>query len=78
MVPRFSVRPCPLLSYVTLHANAVYSTPTALDALLFAYLHVLARSSEQTLRYEVVRRANLAGWEMRVQKEVKAAFRRYV
>lgn len=49
------------------------SGPTALDALLFAYLHCLLRSPD-VVRLDVARRSNLVEWERRVQDIVKSAF----
>ncbi|OSD08355.1 hypothetical protein PYCCODRAFT_1429427 [Trametes coccinea BRFM310] len=51
------------------------SSPTALDALVFAYLHCILHSKEHTLRFEVTRRVNLVAWERRVQSQVRGAFR---
>ncbi|KAI8982850.1 hypothetical protein BD414DRAFT_491338 [Trametes punicea] len=51
------------------------SSPTALDALVFAYLHCILHSKEHTLRFEVTRRVNLVAWERRVQSQVRDAFR---
>ncbi|KAI0807894.1 hypothetical protein C8Q74DRAFT_99893 [Fomes fomentarius] len=51
------------------------SSPTALDALVFAYLHCILHSKEQTLRFEVTRRVNLVAWERRVQSQVRGGFR---
>ncbi|KAH8106884.1 hypothetical protein BXZ70DRAFT_256405 [Cristinia sonorae] len=51
------------------------SVPTALDALLFAYLHCLLHCKDNALRFEVTRRVNLVAWERRVQSDVRAAFR---
>ncbi|TCD63547.1 hypothetical protein EIP91_005293 [Steccherinum ochraceum] len=51
------------------------SAPTALDALLFAYLHCLLHCQDNALRFEVTRRVNLVAWERRVQTEVRAAFK---
>ncbi|KAI0332640.1 hypothetical protein GY45DRAFT_1246328 [Cubamyces sp. BRFM 1775] len=50
-------------------------SPTALDALAFAYLHCILHSKEHTLRFEVTRRVNLVAWERRVQSQVRGAFR---
>ncbi|KAI0313658.1 hypothetical protein OF83DRAFT_1175468 [Amylostereum chailletii] len=47
--------------------------PTALDALAFAYLHILLNSSDD-LRIEVARRVNLVSWEKRVYELVRGAF----
>ncbi|PAV23507.1 hypothetical protein PNOK_0057500 [Pyrrhoderma noxium] len=49
------------------------SQPTALDALLFAYLHCLLNSPD-IVRLDVARRTNLVEWERRVQARVKEAF----
>ncbi|KAH9928537.1 uncharacterized protein BXZ73DRAFT_48399 [Epithele typhae] len=51
------------------------SAPTALDALVFAYLHCILHSKEHTLRFEVTRRVNLVAWERNVQTQVRSAFR---
>ncbi|KAH9848896.1 hypothetical protein C2E23DRAFT_870995 [Lenzites betulinus] len=51
------------------------SSPTALDALVFAYLHSILHSKEHTLRFEVTRRVNLVAWERRIQSQVRGAFR---
>ncbi|KAG6837265.1 hypothetical protein H0H93_012270 [Arthromyces matolae] len=48
--------------------------PTPLDALVFAYLHTIIMSTNNTLRFEVTRRVNLVAWEWRVRQEVRAAF----
>ncbi|PCH37765.1 hypothetical protein WOLCODRAFT_95793 [Wolfiporia cocos MD-104 SS10] len=50
--------------------------PTALDALVFAYLHCILHSRDNLIRQEVSRRVNLVAWEHRVQAQVRAAFRR--
>ncbi|KIJ69070.1 hypothetical protein HYDPIDRAFT_123123 [Hydnomerulius pinastri MD-312] len=47
--------------------------PTALDALVFAYLHSILHSKDTT-RIEVTRRVNLVVWERRVRAQVQAAF----
>ncbi|KAF9227827.1 hypothetical protein BS17DRAFT_774375 [Gyrodon lividus] len=46
---------------------------TALDALVFAYLHSILHSRDIT-RIEVTRRVNLIAWERRVRAQVQAAF----
>ncbi|KAK7693810.1 hypothetical protein QCA50_003382 [Cerrena zonata] len=51
--------------------------PTALDALLFAYLHCLLHSTDHTLRFEITRRVNLVAWERRVNGDVRVAFQAY-
>ncbi|KAI0707864.1 hypothetical protein C8Q76DRAFT_627678 [Earliella scabrosa] len=51
------------------------ASPTALDALVFAYLHCILHSKDNTLRFEVTRRVNLVAWERRVQSQVRGAFR---
>ncbi len=51
------------------------SSPTALDALVFAYLHCILHSKDHTLRFEVTRRVNLVAWERRVQTQVRSSFR---
>ncbi|GBE81765.1 hypothetical protein SCP_0401380 [Sparassis crispa] len=50
--------------------------PTALDALIFAYLHRILHAKDNTIRFEVTRRVNLVAWERRVQSQVRAAFQR--
>ena len=50
----------------------LYRTPTALDALVFAYLHSLLRSP---LRSVINNRANLTAWELRVRGLVNAAYK---
>ncbi|KAH9950263.1 hypothetical protein B0H21DRAFT_724048 [Amylocystis lapponica] len=50
--------------------------PTALDALIFAYLHCILHVKDNTIRIEVTRRVNLVAWERRVQSQVRAAFQR--
>ncbi|KIM65365.1 hypothetical protein SCLCIDRAFT_1212537 [Scleroderma citrinum Foug A] len=47
--------------------------PTALDALIFAYLHTILHSKDPT-RVEVARRANLVAWERHVRAQVQATF----
>lgn len=47
--------------------------PTALDALVFAYLHTLIHGVD-VLRVEVTRRVNLVAWELRLRSLVQAAF----
>ncbi|KAG6376230.1 hypothetical protein JVT61DRAFT_2205 [Boletus reticuloceps] len=47
--------------------------PTALDALVFAYLHTLLHSSDST-RIQIARRPNLVAWERSVRSQVQAAF----
>ena len=54
-----------------------FRSPTALDALAFAYLHTILDSKSETLRFEVSRRVNLVAWEQRVSTDVKAAFKLY-
>ena len=49
------------------------SGPTALDALLFAYLHCLLSGPDE-VRLDVVRRTNLVNWERRVRVIVQTAF----
>ncbi|TDL25041.1 hypothetical protein BD410DRAFT_744906, partial [Rickenella mellea] len=49
------------------------SGPTALDALIFAYLHTLL-NAPGPLRIEVNKRANLVAWELRVRGIVQPAF----
>ncbi|KAI0291078.1 hypothetical protein B0F90DRAFT_407905 [Multifurca ochricompacta] len=49
------------------------SGPTALDAVAFAYFHVLLHA-EDDLRIEIARRVNLVHWEHRVRERVRAAF----
>lgn len=48
--------------------------PTALDALVFAYLHTLLHSSDESTRIQVARRPNLVSWERSVRSQVQAAF----
>ncbi|KAL0946763.1 hypothetical protein HGRIS_012938 [Hohenbuehelia grisea] len=48
-------------------------SPTALDALVFAYLHIILHSKED-VRIEVTRRVNLVAWEWRVRGLVRSAF----
>ncbi|EPT04092.1 hypothetical protein FOMPIDRAFT_1158188 [Fomitopsis schrenkii] len=50
--------------------------PTALDALVFAYLHCILHSKDSAVRIEVSRRVNLVAWERRVQGQVRATFQR--
>jgi len=47
--------------------------PTALDALVFAYLHSILSSSHQ-VRLEVTRRANLVAWHHRVLHTIQPCF----
>ncbi|KAF8844872.1 hypothetical protein BDN67DRAFT_894033 [Paxillus ammoniavirescens] len=47
--------------------------PTALDALIFAYLHCILHSRDTT-RIEVTRRVNLVAWERRIRAQVQATF----
>jgi metaxin len=69
MVPRLAVGPVPLhVLSLTLSRK-----PTALDALVFAYLHTLLHSTEST-RIQVARRPNLVAWERSVRTQVQAAF----
>ncbi|EIM89584.1 uncharacterized protein STEHIDRAFT_91980 [Stereum hirsutum FP-91666 SS1] len=49
------------------------SSPTALDALAFAYLHTLLHTHDD-LRIEVAKRVNLVTWERRVYEAVRGAF----
>ncbi|KAI6036504.1 hypothetical protein BKA83DRAFT_5654 [Pisolithus microcarpus] len=49
------------------------ANPTALDALLFAYLHCILHTGDVT-RLEVARYANLVAWERRVRTKVEATF----
>ncbi|KAI5121027.1 hypothetical protein M0805_005972 [Coniferiporia weirii] len=49
------------------------SGPTALDALAFAYLHILLECPDD-VRLDVVRRANLVNWERSVRNIVLTAF----
>jgi metaxin len=54
-------------------------TPTALDALAFAYLHTILHAKHTNhIRFEVNRRVNLVAWERRVRVQVAAAFQRRV
>ncbi|KAJ8523146.1 hypothetical protein ONZ45_g355 [Pleurotus djamor] len=50
-------------------------SPTALDALLFAYIHTILATTDKT-RVEVTRRVNLVAWEYRVRSVVRAAFQK--
>ncbi|KAI0934651.1 hypothetical protein AcV5_006424 [Taiwanofungus camphoratus] len=52
------------------------AAPTALDALIFAYLHCILHARDNAVRIEVTRRVNLVAWERRVQSQVRAAFQR--
>jgi len=47
--------------------------PTALDALVFAYLHSILSSSHQ-IRLVVTRRANLVAWHHRVRHTIQPCF----
>jgi metaxin len=47
--------------------------PTALDALVFAYLHTILHAQD-SIRIEVTKRVNLVAWEWRVRTQVSAAF----
>jgi len=49
------------------------NAPTALDALVFAYLHSILHAKDN-IRLEVTRRVNLVAWEWRVRSQVQAAF----
>ncbi|CCM02240.1 uncharacterized protein FIBRA_04321 [Fibroporia radiculosa] len=53
------------------------AAPTPLDALVFAYLHCFLHSKDRALRREVYNRENLVKWELGVQSQVRAAFRRH-
>ena len=59
--------------YAYAHTDMYLRQPTALDALLFAYLHCLLNSPD-IVRLDVARRTNLVEWERRVQARVKEAF----
>lgn len=61
------------LSFAFGHNLTYSSKPTALDALVFAYLHSILSSSHQ-IRLEVTRRANLAAWHYRVLHIIKPCF----
>ena len=83
LVPRLRVRlssassPYALLIDASVFVFERNSGPTALDALLFAYLHVLLHPTTKdadALRFEVTRRVNLVAWERRVRSDVQAAF----
>lgn len=50
--------------------------PTALDALIFAYLHCILHTKDNAIRVEVTRRVNLVAWEHRVSSQVRMGFRR--
>lgn len=56
-----------------IHALTIPSSPTALDALAFAYLHTLLHTHDD-LRIEVAKRVNLVTWERRVYEAVRGAF----
>lgn len=47
--------------------------PTALDALLFAYLHCILHSPDVT-RFDVARRHNLVDWERKVRTQIQDSF----
>lgn len=78
MVPRFRVRSVLMHKMIYRSDSPHFSTPTALDALIFAYLHCILHSKENLLRFEVTRRVNLVAWERRVQSDVRSAFERYM
>lgn len=56
-----------------LRSNRFYSKPTALDALVFAYLHSILSSPHQ-IRLEVTRRENLIAWHRRVLHIIQPCF----
>ena len=56
-----------------LNTQTLFSEPTPLDALAFAYLYCLLHSHE-TIRIEVTRRVNLVAWEWRVRCLVQSGF----
>ncbi|KIM71976.1 hypothetical protein PILCRDRAFT_830051, partial [Piloderma croceum F 1598] len=50
-------------------------SPTALDALSFAYLHTILHTPDpNSIRIEVTRRVNLVAWERRVRAQVAGTF----
>ncbi|KZT39688.1 hypothetical protein SISSUDRAFT_1060892 [Sistotremastrum suecicum HHB10207 ss-3] len=49
--------------------------PTSLDAVVFAYLHVLLKAGPEDLRLEVWQYANLVAWEIHVRLLVEKAFK---
>jgi len=50
-------------------------SPTALDALSFAYLHTILHTPDPNpIRIEVTRRVNLVAWERRVRAQVAGSF----
>jgi metaxin len=59
--------------YQLSECNSRYSSPTPLDALVFAYLHSLLRGPP-SIRDVVNNRANLTAWELRVRGSVAAVF----
>ncbi len=69
MVPRLIVSALALVPPI-LYPLCTRS-PTALDALVFAYLHCILHSKAQTLRFEVTRRVNLVARERQVQSQVR-------
>lgn len=56
--------------------SSFISGPTALDALVFAYLHCILHTKDNAIRVEVTRRVNLVAWEHRVRSQVRTGFRR--
>ena len=74
MVPQFGVRSRSIRKPHALHVTHVrLRKPTALDALVFAYLHCLIHSPD-SVRLDVAGRTNLVLWERRVRELVKSAF----
>ena len=55
------------------YSHQFYSAPTALDALVFAYLHSIFSSSRQ-IRLEATRHANLVVWHRRVLHTIQPCF----
>ncbi|KAF9265544.1 hypothetical protein L218DRAFT_145346 [Marasmius fiardii PR-910] len=49
-------------------------SPTPLDALAFAYMHIILLSTDSSIRTELTKRVNLVAWEWRVRGMVRAAF----
>lgn len=58
---------------IILKSIFVFSEPTPLDALAFAYLHCILHSSD-AVRIEVTKRVNLVAWEWRVRGVIRGAF----
>lgn len=69
----------PLLLSLYLHPNIIFlfRSPTPLDALLFAYIHVALNprvKGQERARSEVNHRVNLVAWERKVRSIVQGAF----